>query len=53
METTDPGQRDDLPLARRLERARDGRIAVEAHVWPVFVVVAGIRAHQAKQMTRS
>ena len=39
METTDLGLGDDSPLARRLNRARPGGVAVEGLVRPRVVVI--------------
>jgi hypothetical protein len=50
MQTADSGKSDDVSERLRLDRARDRRIAVEAHVGPVFVVVAGVPSDQVKQV---
>src|ERR1035438_3054120 len=51
VQAADPGQRDHLPELPRLDRARDRRVAVEAHVRAVLVVVAGVPADQVQDMT--
>ena len=50
MEAADTRQGNDLTGARRLDRARDGCVTVERHVWPVLVVVGSMVAYQAKQV---
>jgi len=42
---TDTRESDDLAEVPRLDHARDRRIAVEAHVRAVLVVVGGVLAH--------
>lgn len=50
-QAADSRKRHDLPELSRLDRASDQRIAVDAHVRAVLVVVAGVLAGQAKEMT--
>src|ERR1019366_2961437 len=51
VQTADPRKSNHLPELPRLDRARDRRVAVEAHVRVVLVVVAGVPADQAQEMT--
>ena len=51
VQAADPRKRDDFPDLFRLDDARDRRVAVEAHVRAIFVVVAGVPPDQVEQMT--
>ena len=51
VQAADPRKSDHLPEVPRLDLARDRRVAVEAHVRAVLVVVAGVPADQVEEMT--
>jgi hypothetical protein len=51
VQAADPRKSDHLPELPRLDLARDRRVAVEAHVRSVLVVVAGVPADQVEDMT--
>jgi hypothetical protein len=46
VQAADSRKSDDLPGLTTLDRARDRRVAVEAHVRPIFVVVGGVLTDQ-------
>jgi hypothetical protein len=50
MQATDAREGNDAPAGFRFDRARDGRIAVEGHMWAVLVVVARVLPDQAKEV---
>jgi hypothetical protein len=50
VESTDARKRDDPATARRLDGARDRRVATERHLRSVLVVIGDILAEQAQQM---
>jgi len=51
VQAADPRKSDHLPELPRLDLAGDRRVAVEAHVRAVLVVVAGMPADQVEEMT--
>ncbi len=51
VQAADPRESNHLPDLPRLDLARDRRVAVEAHVRAVLVVVAGVPADQVQEMT--
>jgi hypothetical protein len=51
VQAADPRQRDHSPELPRLDRASDRCVAVEPHVRAVLVVVGGVLADQAQEMT--
>lgn len=51
VQAADPRKSDDRPELLRLDRARDRRVAVEAHVRAILVVVAGVLADQVEEVT--
>ena len=53
VEPTDARKGDDPATARRLDGARDWRVAIEGHVRSVLVVIGDILADQAEQMPLS
>ena len=50
VEPTDAGKLDDPATARRLDGARDRRVATERHVRSVLVAIGDMLAEQAQQM---
>jgi hypothetical protein len=50
MEPTDARKRDAPATARRLDGARERRVATERHARSVLVVIGDILAEQAQQM---
>ena len=50
VESTEARERDNISFVRGLDEASRGRITVERHVGPVFVVVTRIRAHASEQV---
>jgi hypothetical protein len=48
---TDTRDSDDLPELLRLNRAGDRRVAVEAHMRAIFVVVVGVLTDQVEEVT--
>jgi hypothetical protein len=53
VEAADARKRDDRATARRLDGARDGRVAIERHVRSVLVVIGDVLADQPQQMALS
>jgi|HubBroStandDraft_3_1064219.scaffolds.fasta_scaffold743138_1 hypothetical protein len=51
VQAADARKSDHLPELPRLDLAPDRRVAVEAHVRAVVVVVAGVLADQVEEMT--
>ena len=51
VQATDSWKSDDLPSLTPLDHSRDRRVAVEANVRTVFVVVAGVLADQMEKVT--
>jgi hypothetical protein len=51
VQAADPRQCNHVPELPRLDRASDRRVAVECHVRAVLVVVGGVLADQAQEMT--
>ena len=51
VQAADPWKSDHLPELPRLDLAPDRRVAVEAHVRAVLVVVAGVPADQVEEIT--
>ena len=51
VQAADPRKSDDLPGFTPLDGARERRVAVQAHVWTILVVVAGVLAYQMEKVT--
>jgi hypothetical protein len=51
VQAADPRKSDDLPGFTPFDRTRERRVAVEAHVGTILVVVAGVLANQMEKVT--